>query len=137
VTSGEIIHYLADDDWYDPGRLRAFESLFLDKVVMVGYGRLSYVTKEGAPTGAQRFPPGPTRCIRWQIDHNQCAHRRSVFEKVAAWPTDPKDFPMDTVFFTSLASHWDFYPVDQIVAYKRMHSLNLQNTMKETTSKRE
>jgi hypothetical protein len=135
--SGEVIHYLADDDWYDPGRLGAFDKIFKDSVIMVGYGKLIYVTRDGAPNGEERFPPGPTKDVRWKIDHNQCAHRRAVLEKVPSWPTGPRDFPMDASFFFLLASHWDFYPIDQVVAYKRIHSFNMMGTWRSTTAQRE
>lgn len=137
ISSGEILHYLADDDWFDPGRLATFENLFANPGIMVGYGRLVYVDREGRPYGEERFPPGPTRDVRWKMDHNQFAHRRSIFEKVPRWPIRAGEFELDALFFAALAEHWDFYPVDRIVAYKRMHSFNVTNTRQFTTTKRE
>lgn len=135
--SGEIQHYIADDDLYHPERLKIFDSLFADPLVMAGYGRMLYINEEGKPYGEERFPPGPRRRVRWIIDHDQVAHRRSVFEKVPRWPILQNSYALDACFFVEIAKHWDFVPIDGIVAYKRVHSFNMTNTRSFSTAKRE
>lgn len=138
ASGGDVVHYLADDDWFHPDRLAAFDLLFSNASAMVGYGRLVYVTRDGGTFGAERFPPGPTRNVRWKLDHNQVAHRRSALEKVRGWPEPPPgDYCFDAYFFEALARHWEFRPVDRVVAFKRLHSLNLTTTKGMTTDRRE
>jgi spore maturation protein CgeD len=143
VCAGEIIHYLADDDYYHLDRLKAFEDLFSNPKIMAGYGRLIYVNREGIPSG-DRFPYGhwaPDGCKYPfnALDHNQIAHRKAVLEKVPEWPTKgrPDNCALDGYFFMDIAEFWPFMPIDRIVAYKRIHGLNLQWTQERSTTQRE
>lgn len=142
VVTGKIVHYLADDDYYDPGRLAAFDDLFMNASYVVGYGRLIYVDKEGKKVG-DRFPYGTWAVGGLTIpfslvDHNQVAHRTEALKVVPQWPTKAQDdFALDGHFFADLAKSWPFWPIDRVVAYKRFHGLNLQWTRGSTTSRRE
>ena len=136
-ATGEIIHYLADDDFYDRNRFRVFEELFKDPSVVVGYGRLYYINENGHLTGETRFPKDISD--PWNaLDHNQVAHRRSALDKVQIWDQgDFGDFAPDGYFFRKLRNYWDFHGIDRIVAYKRYHPLNMQNTKWDTGACRE
>jgi spore maturation protein CgeD len=144
IIAGAIVHYLADDDWYGPERLAAFDELFSNEKFFLGYGRLIYIDKEGKDVG-QRFPWGPwavegARIAHTILDHNQIAHRSEALKKVPRWPTDERvdmALSLDGHFMTELLKFWNFMPIDRIVAYKRFHGLNLQWTGKGSTSKRE
>lgn len=143
ICSGKIIHYLADDDYYHPDRLKAFDELFSNPTVMAGYGRLIYVDREKKQVG-DRFPYGAWAVEGCKLpfsllDHNQVAHRREVLQVVPEWPTAgrPDDFALDGYFFMDIVKFWALMPIDRIVAYKRFHGLNLQWTQRGSTEKRE
>lgn len=134
---GDIVHYLADDDFYDRNRFRIFEDLFKDPSVMVGYGRLYHVNQKGHLTGQSRYFPEVSD--PWNtLDHNQVAHRRSVFDQVTGWGQGEfYDFAPDGHFFRKLRALWPFHGIDKIVAYKRFHTMNMQNTKWDTGTCRE
>jgi len=134
LVRGEIIHYLADDDWYDPMRFSVFDELFMNPEVVVGYGRLTYVDGCGVPDGRTRYPeqvldPNGT------LDQMQVVHRRKIFERIPEW--NPDAIPSDGCFLGNLSGLWRFHGVDKVVAYKRMHPLNMGNTMAQSTGRRE
>lgn len=136
-ATGEIVHYLADDDFYDPGRFRAFDKLFSDPRVVVGYGRLLYVHRNGQAYGRTLYP-GRVDDPRGALDHNQVAHRRCAMEKTGLWDKmDYKEYDPDGQFFRKLRKHWPFVGTDAVVAYKREHALNMQITKDRTGRVRE
>lgn len=133
-VEGDIVHYLADDDWYAPTRFETFNDLFANPEVVVGYGRLWYVNADGSDYGYERFPIDVTNPCGL-LDQMQIAHRRSVFDKIPKW--DEYAHPSDGVFMGGMRSLWPFHGVDRIVAYKRMHALNMGETGNRSTGKRE
>lgn len=138
-ATGDVIHYLADDDFYEVGRFKVFEILFKDPQVIVGFGRLMYTRHDGRPTGRTRY----YRTIdiddpRGMLDHNQVAHRRDVLSKVGYWDRDTfTNYDPDGYFFRKLRALWIFHAIDAVVAYKREHSLNIQVTRERTGEQRE
>jgi spore maturation protein CgeD len=134
LAQGEIIHYLADDDWYDQLRFSIFDELFANPDVVVGYGRLTYVDGSGNPDGRTRFPE-QVRDPNGVLDQMQVAHRRKIFEKIPEW--NPDAVPSDGCFLGNLSGLWRFHGVDRVVAYKRMHDWNMGQTMAQSTGKRE
>jgi len=133
LCTGGIVHYLADDDWFLPGRFAAFDRLFADPAVMVGYGRLQYRDGQGQATEPDRFPL-EFAMPRWKLDHNQVAHRRECLANVPAWPSrgDCAAEGADGCFFNELWRHWRFSPMDEPVAVKRIHPLNMLSTGADT-----
>jgi len=137
LRRGQIIHYLADDDWYVPGRFEAFDRLFADPKVVCGYGRLLIVNEHGQSAG-QLYPPSPCLQPLYHLDHNQVAHRASTFDVVPEWPTKERgDYALEGHFFNMLARHWPFIGRDEVVSYKVFHPLNMQKTREYSTAKRE
>lgn len=132
-----MIHYLADDDFYDIGRFKAFEGLFNTQGVVVGYGRLMYVSGYGHPTGRTRYYKDIDDPLK-TLDHNQVAHRRNALDKVHGWSRGVyDDYSPDGHFFRKLRVLWGFHGADAVVAYKREHTLNMQMTKQHTTGHRE
>jgi len=136
-ATGEVIHYLADDDFYDFGRFKEFDRLFTDPKVVVGYGKLMYVSADGRSTGRTRYYRDINDPLN-ALDHNQVAHRRSALSKTGHWdPRKYEHYDPDGHFFRKLKTHWAFHGIDAIVAYKREHALNLQVTRDGTNGNRE
>jgi glycosyltransferase involved in cell wall biosynthesis len=138
-AQGDIVHYLADDDYYDAGAFAAFDELFARPEVMVGYGRLVYVSRDRQPTGEQRYFAGPVHDPYCVLDHNQVAHRRACFERVPSWEeTDHGDYASDGRFFQALTrAYGPAHGIDRVVGYKRMHGHNMQATREQTGVVRE
>jgi glycosyltransferase involved in cell wall biosynthesis len=134
IAQGEIIHYLADDDWYDSARFAIFDELFNNPEAVVGYGRLTYVDGAGKPDGRTRYP-AEMRDPNGVLDQMQVAHRRLVFDKIAGW--NPDAVPSDGCFLGNMSGFWKFNGVDRVVAYKRMHDWNMGQTMQQSTGRRE
>lgn len=135
VLTGDLVHYLADDDLFAVNRFEVFDELFADPAVVVGYGRLLYVDASGTPTGETRYferVESPRRVL----DQNQVVHRAEVFEQIPRW-TEADHYESDGAFFTALSRIWPFHGVDRVVGSKRLHALNMQDTMEHSTGKRE
>lgn len=139
LVLGDIVHYLADDDYYAPEAFAAFDELFARPEVMVGYGRLVYVNRDRQPTGEQRYFAGPVHDPYCVLDHNQVAHRRSCFEQVPRWEeVEHGDYASDGRFFQALTrAYGPAYGIDRVVGYKRMHGHNMQATRELTGAIRE
>lgn len=136
LVTGDIVHYLCDDDWYHPKRFETFESLMTKSEVLVAYGRLVYMIDELTPISQERYfeevkdPLGV-------LDLNQVIHKSSMLKQVPKWIDDP-GFASDGYFFRGLMNTAKrFYGIDKVVAYKRFHKYNMQHTMRNTTGKRE
>lgn len=133
--TGEIVHYLADDDWYAPENFAAFEQAFKNPDVILAYGRLVYVDGAGQPIGMTRFPDSVQDPLG-TLDHNQVAHRSLVFERVPRW-ADAIDWASEGHFFRALGHHWKFHGIDRVVAFKTEHALNMSTTKTNSTGQRE
>lgn len=136
ITRGKLIHYLADDDWYPPKRFDFFNHLFKDPALMCGYGRLVQVN----PTGkySALYPPSPCTHPLGRLDHNQVAHRIETLDTISRWPTrELGDYALEGHFFNILSYYWPFIGIDEVVAFKTFHPLNMQNTKDQSTSVRE
>lgn len=137
LVRGQMIHYLADDDWYVPARFDVFNRLFGNPKVMCGYGRLMIVDGNGNSAG-QLYPPSPCHQPLYHLDHNQVAHRTETLATVGDWPTkEIGDYALEGHFFNILAKHWPFVGRDEVVAYKVFHPLNMQKTREHSTKERE
>ena len=88
-VAGEIVCYLADDDFYHPDWLSHVADAFTyNSLVDVVWGRLRYTDAEGVPTGKERMPYGWEHPAK-SLDHNQVAHRRKLnYGIVPPWPTN-------------------------------------------------
>ena len=136
VLTGQIVHYLAADDLFAPERFEIFDALFADPAVVVAYGRLDYVDRQGVLTGETRY--FDTVADPYAVlDQNQVAHRRLAFDHVATWDEVDENFAADGAFFRRLSALWPFHGIDRVVGYKRRHELNMQITKLESTGRRE
>lgn len=128
LSSGEILHYLCDDDLYDVQRFAAFDALFQDPNVIVGYGRLNYIDCHGAPTHETRYfeKVEDPFC---KLDHNQFAHRRSTLAFIPRWEyAEHPHYFGDGQYMRALSKRWRFIGIDRVVAYKRDHPFNMLKT---------
>ena len=135
-STGRILHYLADDDWYDSKRLEVFNEIFADPAVHCGYGRVMLMNMD--KVHGSIFPKSPCTQPLSNLDHNQVAHRAETFKIVTQWPTEEKgDYALEGHYFNMLAEHWPFVGLDKVVAYKSYHPFNMQKTRDQSTSVRE
>jgi spore maturation protein CgeD len=137
LLSGEIVHYLCDDDLYEKNRFSCFDDLFTDPRVMVGYGRLIYIYVDGKPTGETRYFDliGDPFC---KLDHNQFAHRRSTLFSVSRWEhPEPPHYFGDGQYMRALSKIWPLVGVDRVVAYKRRHPFEMLTTREASRGQRE
>ncbi|MCI0635582.1 MAG: glycosyltransferase family 2 protein [Actinobacteria bacterium] len=136
-VDGEIVHYLADDDFFTSDRLADFDDFFVrNPDVVCAYGGLRYVDMAGRRVGQIRFPDtvGDPWCV---LDQGQFAHRASAFERVPAWPATG-DYTDDGRFMRALfEAYGRFGRIDSFVHHKRLHDLNMDRTRASTTSQRE
>jgi glycosyltransferase involved in cell wall biosynthesis len=134
-VTGQIVHYLADDDWYAPGNFEAFDEVFSRDGVVAAYGRLEYYDGAGRHLGRTRYPESVDDPLG-VLDHNQVAHGRIVFERIPRW-ADAFDYASEGHFFRAISRIWKFHGIDRIVANKTEHDLNMSATQSRSTGKRE
>lgn len=139
AATGELICFLADDDYYFPGWFEAAARYFQEHPnVSVGYGKLIY-----SRSSQMEFKPGKE--MRWPgaiitkpydiLDHNQVMHRR--FPAPYVWPESFKTMKNpDAHYFKAIAQHHPFHPISDFAAVKRLHSKNLQNTIADVVSEK-
>jgi glycosyltransferase involved in cell wall biosynthesis len=126
LLRGDAVHYLADDDLFAPGRFRVFDEMFADPSVMVAYGRLAYIQRDGSPAGKTRYFPTVLDPMN-VLDQNQVAHRRTALERVPRWPSiPPGEKASDGVFLRELSKYHAFHGRDALVGMKRLHDMNMQ-----------
>ncbi len=126
MCSGDIIHYLPDDDLFFPDRLKMAEG-FLKGDKKVGYGKLLYFSNENADLTLDkiRFPdkdisPTSHHPVTGLLDHSQVFHKR---ECILKWRI-ANDAP-DAIFFNDLSKQHRFHPLDYYVSLKRVHPKNM------------
>jgi len=136
LIRGKFVHYLADDDWYEPNRFAIFNEIFADPAVYCAYGRVTLMNRE--KVHGSIFPKSPCTTPLSNLDHNQIAHRVETFQTIKEWPTQEKgDYALEGHYFNMLAEHWPFVGLDKVVAYKMYHPFNMQATREQSTSVRE
>jgi ubiquinone/menaquinone biosynthesis C-methylase UbiE len=133
MASGSIIHYLADDDWYDAQRFGTFNALMVRADVKCAYGRVMLMND--TKVHGSVFPESPCKMAA-TLDFNQVAHRADTLSGVPAWVFDPEKAP-EVRYFEEVARTSEFVGLDKIVAYKCYHPLNYQKTRERTTAVRE
>lgn len=133
----EFVHYLPDDDWYAAGRFAAFERFFdAHQAYDVAFGRLKYI--ENDKEVGELYHGHVLTDPYCRVDHGQFCHRRSCFQRAPEWPIEPGNYAFDAGFFRRLvAAGYLFYPIEEVVNYKRKHAKNLQNTGTDSIDERE
>jgi spore maturation protein CgeD len=141
LITGDIVHYLPDDDWFLPGRFEAFEAAFKDPRVIMAHGVLLFSDGDSGLIAADRriafdIPISEPNCV---LDQTQVAHRALVFRTIPRWPTENIDYCADGVFYETLctAGYGPIYPVAHDVSVHRRHRFNLEYWHENATDKRE
>lgn len=132
AASGDLICYLADDDFYFPGWFAAASGYFERNPGMsAAFGKLIYTRSRGPeyPTsGQRRFFEGPVADPFCRLDHNQIVHRR--FKPPIPWPEDAAMIGgPDAYFMKKVAERHLFHPIFAWAAVKRLHGKNLQQAV--------
>lgn len=134
IAKGDLICFLADDDYYFPGWFEAAARFFSENPsVNVGYGKLIFSTsaaRDYSPHGEMLYPGGVVKEPYERVDHNQVIHR--PFPVPYQWPeTFTTLRNPDAHYFRNIAKDHLFYPIDAMAAVKRLHEKNLQKTTKD------
>jgi len=137
AASGDLVCFLADDDYYFPTWFEAAAVFFHENVTAnVGYGRLLYSSSSEMDFSIKnetRWPGGIITEPFEKVDHNQVIHRR--FANPFPWPEDFKTVRNpDAHYFKAVASQHPFHPINAYAAVKRMHLKNLQKTIADVVS---
>lgn len=135
--SVEFMHYLPDDDWYAAARFAAFERFFdANEHADVAFGRMKYV--ENDQEVGELFHDRVLSEPFARVDHGQFCHRRKCFELAPQWPVEAGNYAFDAGYFHRLVdAGFSFYPIPEVVNYKRRHEKNLQNTGLDSIDTRE
>jgi spore maturation protein CgeD len=139
AASGDLVCFLADDDYYFPGWFEMAAKFFQDNPsVKVGYGKLMYSkseTMDFSTHGKMRWPGTIVDNPFGELDHNQVIHRR--FGKPYTWSEDFREIRNpDAHYFKAIAAHHPFYPIDGYAAVKRIHHKNLQKNVSDLIRER-
>jgi len=136
--TGDVIHYLPDDDLFMPDRFLTAERL-LDTDKMVGYGKQLYINNRDYMINIShmRFPlndisPQNPHPVTGLLDHSQVFHKRECIDE---WIVN-NEAP-DAKFFHKLSKAYKFHPTDQYVCIKRIHEYNMLRDLKSKSGKRE
>lgn len=136
-ANGDLICYLADDDYYYPTWFEKAVEFFKSLPnVGAGFGKLVYSnTKEmefitdPAPVNLRFFNAVLANPFD-KVDHNQGIHRR--FDPPLRWPEDPGVIGgPDAYFFRDVSKTFAFHPIHAFAAVKRVHPKNLQSSLKD------
>lgn len=131
LAKGDLICYLADDDYYYPTWFEDAARFFSERPdVVVAYGKLGYSNSSKMDyhlTGPIRWPGHVVAEPFERLDHNQVMHRR--LDPAVPWPEDISTLKNpDAHYFRSLSAKYLFHPVRAFAAVKRVHNKNLQMT---------
>lgn len=136
-ATGDIITYLADDDYFLPGWFSQLMKAYEDPKVNVVYGREMMSGEMGfrkdyngciEENGQSRYFENVTDPLD-KLDHNQVTHRKSLLERIPQpwWPIDPESRAgVDAYFFRKLAAISPLTGVDFPCVVKRFHKSNFQ-----------
>jgi glycosyltransferase involved in cell wall biosynthesis len=134
LATGDLVCFLADDDYYYPGWFSAAVAWFeRNPSVQAAFGKLVY-----SYTGKTEFPKNPDRSVvRFyedpvdepfgKLDHNQVIHRR--FDPPFQWPAGASTIGgPDAFYFREIAQKHRFHPIDALAAVKRIHCKGLMES---------
>jgi spore maturation protein CgeD len=128
-ATGDLICYLADDDYYFPTWFEKANKYFEEHPeVQVGFGILKYSSSnemELQEQGEFRWWDEVINDPMGRLDHNQVIHRR--FDPPQLWQEGAGTvMNVDGWFFSQLANNYSFHPINAWAAVKRLHPKNLQ-----------
>ncbi len=131
IAKGQLLCYLADDDFYYPHWFASAVEYFVKhQDVSAGYGKLVYShcrDMDYPEGGSMRFPAGPLQDPFEVLDHNQIIHRPLL--PPIEWPLHPSTIGCpDAYFMRDVGKRHAFFPIDAMAAVKRVgHGKNLQH----------
>ncbi len=133
LSSGNIFFYLIDDDYYLEGHVPLLmAALDAHPDWFLVYGPQSQ-NKYDDDTGREwrvfvRNPGAVVPQASCQLDHNQVAHRREIFDKVGLWETDiAHRGAADAVMWNKINQYWPVYrATTQITNVHRWHKDSIQ-----------
>jgi glycosyltransferase involved in cell wall biosynthesis len=134
LAAGELICFLADDDYFYPSWFGAAVQHFRkNPTTQAGFGRLVY-----SDSIRMVLPedPAPSK-VRWyreavkdpmnKLDHNQVIHRR--FDPPFRWPDGAATIGgPDGYYFREISDRCAFEPIDAFTAVKRLHKKGLMES---------
>lgn len=133
LASGDLVCFLADDDYYYPDWFAAAVNFFrTHPLAQVGFGKLVYSSDP-----AMVFPKVDPSQVRFykdivkdpfnKLDHNQVIHRR--WNKPFEWPAGVHTVcGPDAYYFREIGTQYPFHPIDSFAAVKRIHRKSLLET---------
>lgn len=133
VASGDLVCYLADDDFLFPDWFEEAVKYFTQwPTVLQAFGALHYSGHREMrydQVSGIRFFDKPITEPFGVLDHSQVMHRRR--NPPLLWPTEPgTEREPDGHFFRELAKSGPFHPIMSAAAcVKRLHPLNLQRCL--------
>ncbi len=131
-AKGELISYLADDDYYYPSWFAEANTFFVAHPnVVSAFGTLFYsrsLQMDYSTSGLARWSETPVEDPMGKLDHNQVIHRKTNL----FWPEsfDSVECP-DGLYFRELAKIQPIRPINASAAVKRLHTKNLQDHLEE------
>lgn len=137
AATGDLICYLADDDYYYPTWFEQAVAFFKSSPgVGAAFGKLVYSNSremefitDPAPVNLRFFNEVLSNPFD-KVDHNQAMHKR--FDPPLSWSENLQDVGgPDAYFFRDVAKTFPFHPIDSFAAVKRVHSKNLQVSLKD------
>lgn len=136
LSTGDIIFYLVDDDYYLQGHVSAIMGAFERNFDwMAAYGP-QYQKRLNDDTGEEthvftRSPGAVVLHAACQLDHNQVAHRREVFDKVGLWETDiAHRGAADAVMWQKINKYWPMHrATDKVTNVHRWHKNSIQGSI--------
>lgn len=133
LVEGEVVFYLTDDDYYYPEHVSEIMAAFKEHSDwMMAYAPQKQ-NKYNDDTGEEwtafvRAPGYKVPQASCQLDHNQVAHRTSVYDTVGGWPTEPEHRgAADAAMWDKINRHWPAYrATTKITNVHRHHRDSIQ-----------
>jgi len=137
VANGDLVSFLADDDYYYPNWFQDAVSFFRNQPQAgAAFGKLTYSDSKDmvfptdpAPVNLRFFPTILENPFD-KVDHNQAIHRR--IDPPVRWSENPGNIGgPDAYYFRDVSKTYKFYPIPVFAAVKRVHPKNLQSCLTE------
>lgn len=134
LATGDLVCFLADDDYYYPAWLEAAVKYFKKHpATQAAFGKLVYsdspkmlLPEDPAPATLRWYPEAVEKPYG-KLDHNQVIHRR--FDPPFRWPDGPWTVGgPDAHYFRDIADRCAFMPIDALACVKRLHKKGLMES---------